>query len=236
MIRAFGIAVAVALGCAVFAGPAAAPNDESGAIFDRITEWAIDYSAGDGPPPASMWRIVPPPERFSIVERDGGKALRVDGDGLRFTPFILLDGRVLDRFSGTVLVDMELAFPEPPPAGIDHQFYFGLSCAGSKRVQAVLGLGGNRGEGTFSAIELPTVPCGRFFTVRIALDVDANSGTLWIDGRKYACTDLPRMMPYKNYLCFGTGGKSIDGKFELRKLRVTATEMKPDKRTQGKKR
>ena len=222
------IAAAV-LGCAVSAVRAAEKSDEFSAMFDRVTEWAVDYSAENGLPSSDAWRITVPPERLSIVERDGRKALCADSGDLRTALFRFKDAGILDRFLGTVLVEMELAIPEPPPAGIRNQFIFALSCAGSRRCQAVLGLSGTGCDGTFSSIGLPEIPYGKFFTVRIALDVDGGAGTLWIDGKRFVCNDLPRMIPYKNFLGFGDGGQSTGGRFELRKLRVTATEMKSDK-------
>ena len=222
------IAAAV-LGCAVSAAQAAEKSDEFSAMFARVTEWAIDYSAENGLPSPDVWRITVPPERLSIVERDGGKALCADSRDLHTALFRFKDAGVLDRFFGTVLVEMELAIPEPPPAGIRDQFFFALSCAGSRRCQTVLGLSGKSCDGTFSSIGLPEIPYGKFFTVRIALDVDGNTGELRIDGKRFVCDDLPRMIPYKNYLVFGDGGKSTGGRFELRRLRVTATEMKTDK-------
>ena len=67
------------------------------------------------------------------------------------------------------------------------------------------------------------MPWGKFFTIRIALDMDTKAGTIWLDGKRISKSAVAPLSPKsRNFLYFGDGGKSVDGKFELRRLRVTS--------------
>ena len=65
-------------------------------------------------------------------------------------------------------------------------------------------------------------PLRAVFKVRIALDLENSSGALWINDQKFVKSRLAPMTKVADYLYFGDGGKSVDGKFELRSLRVGA--------------
>ena len=207
-------------------GPAPEVSDDAtdalAATFDQVSEWKIDYSAENGLPPASLWKSGYPAGRLSIVERDGKKALLADHSGITSALISIANGSVLEDFSGIMLVDMEIAFPDSPPGSVPHQFFFGVSAGDAKMAQAVIMVANGVCGGSFSCT-FPKVPWGKFFTIRIALDMDTKAGTIWLDGKRISKSAVAPLSPKsRNFLYFGDGGKSVDGKFELRRLRVTS--------------
>lgn len=207
-------------------GPAPAAELSSGMnldMFSQVGKWAIDYSAENGLPPADLWKNGYPAGRVSIVERDGGKALRVDSSGLAAALFSFTDRKLIGSLSGTVLIEMELALPEAPAdPKMGSQFYFAFSGGGDRMVQSIIALGNSSCGGNFGGCSFGPIPYGQFFKVRIALDLENSSGALWINDQKFVKSRLAPMTKVADYLYFGDGGKSVDGKFELRSLRVGA--------------
>ena len=185
-----------------------------------VKSWMIDYSAGNGLPPADLWKIGYPADRLSIVERDGKKALLADSTGLKSALVSYARSGEFGKLAGTVVIELELAFPEPPPAGVQKQFYFGFSAGGDRRIEAIFGLGAKGGDGTFESLAFPPIPWGKYFTVKAALDMATGSRALWVDGKKFDKYKAAPLSGNKNFLYFGDGGGGIEGKFELRSFRM----------------
>ena len=221
--------VFAAMFACAFAAVSADLTGSDAALFDQPVDWVVEYSAENGMPGAD-WKCTIPAARRSIVERDGEKALRVQNVNPTETSkvasglYTYADPKAFAKLTGTVLVEIEVAFPEElkEDKKAHHQFYFRYSSGNDPITDLIACVNVANTWGTFGACNYPAIPYGKFVKVRMAMDTATGTQALWINGKKFFKANAKPLDKKKNLLYFGDGGEAINGVFELKSLKVGA--------------
>ena len=145
--KPFAVLAAISV-CAFIAGAAdlTGGDDE---LFNPVTEWVIDYSAANGIP--AGWRYDIPGDLVKFVSSSSGRALQVKNVNPGHALFTYNDPKIFERLTGTVLVEITLAFPKRmTDTTAKHQFYFGFAGSGDPAAQLIVGLNEHEVGGTIS--------------------------------------------------------------------------------------
>ena len=218
-------AVLAALFAGAFIAQAADLTGSDSVLFDQVSEWVIDYQVGSSIP--AGWRADAPGDRIRLVDRHGAKAVQIRNINPGHALFTYIDPKVFDKLTGTVLVEIELAFPRKLlDSTATHQFCFCFAAGTNPVAQLVVGLSEHNVYGTITGT-YPEAPRGKFFRVRMALDTATGTQAVWINGQKLFKADAKPLNDKKSVLCFGDDGNAVSGVFELKSLRITALRETP---------
>ena len=215
-------AILAAVSACAFAAVSADLTGGEDELFNPVTEWLIDYSTANGIP--AGWRYDIPGDLIRFVSTSSGRALQVKNVNPGHGLFIYNDPKIFDRLTGTVLVELTLAFPKRLiDTTAKHQFYFGFAGNGTPATQLVVFLSEREVSGTISG-SYPAAPYGKFFRVRMALDTATGTQAVWINGQKLFKADAKPLDDKQSFLRFGDDGNTVSGMFELKTLRITAVK------------
>jgi len=178
-------------------------------------------------PPADAWKSAYPPGRLEVVEAPGGvKALRFDntgaGDNDEWPLIGYGDEAALAQPGKTALFEARMRFPDPETADPKkpYRFFIAFSAvdAEGEASEVFLFLGPETFGGSLGEIN-PGRKLADFFTLRIALDPNAQKASVWLDGKLLGVGGARRAAESGPRLQLGDGASSVGGLAEVSGLR-----------------
>ena len=200
------------------------------AQFGAQTNWTVDYRPADGLPASDVWTSAYAPGRLKIVDADGGKALRFDNTGVgreEYPTIRFKDEAALARPGATALFEARLRLidPETPDAGKPNRYYIAFAAvdAAGDVSEMILNIGPEKFGGSLGSVSIRRKLID-YFTLQIALDPNAKTASVWLDGKLLIAGSPKRMTELGPRLILGDGGKIVGGLAELSRLRFGSWE------------
>ena len=133
----------------------------------------------------------------------------------------LQDGGKLAGYAQEVCFEAEMRFmPDALPTR-GNRLYVGVGAgAGAAYTEGILLLDAGNVRGTLGNAEMP-IELGKFFTLRMRLDLATQETTLYIDGQPVCKAKGQIYGKGRLYINMGFGSPSISGTTEIRRLRVS---------------
>ena len=196
------------------------------AQFAARENWIVDYRPEDGLPPPDVWTSSYVPGRLEIVEApDGGKALRFGNTGVGNEEWPLLrykDAAALVHPGKTALFEARLRViePETPDPKKPNQLHIAFAAvdAAGEASEVILNIGPERLSGSLGNVKAER-KLTEFFTLQVALDPNAKTASVWLDGKLLYSGPTKRMTKDGPRLILGDGGSIVGGSAELSRLR-----------------